>query len=200
MPTRAPNRPKRPTVRSRPPGKRRPPAAQPTRARWPLPLAVGVLLGVVLSVGAQRVLFSPSAVVAELPEPPIADANYPQTEYEFFNILTNLDQVIPTHLLPQTEAPADKVPEAPPIAEPVPPGAHYFVQAGSFKSSQDANRMRARLLLLGFDVIVQAVDVEGVRYHRVRIGPFDQRADIRVAEARLQRENIQYLVLQVRDR
>lgn len=50
--------------------------------------------------------------------------------------------------------------------------AGYFLQAGAFRSAQDAESMRARILLLGLDANVQAGPYEGGTINRVRVGPF----------------------------
>ena len=47
----------------------------------------------------------------------------------------------------------------------------YILQAGSFRTSRDAEQMKARLALLGSIANVQKVTVNGQTWHRVRIGP-----------------------------
>lgn len=74
----------------------------------------------------------------------------------------------------------------------------YFIQAGSFKSPQDAERMKVNLLLLGMDVYIKVVNVEGVQYHRVRIGPLKDYTSFEQARNRLKENNIQYMVLETR--
>jgi cell division protein FtsN len=52
-------------------------------------------------------------------------------------------------------------------------GARLMLQAGAFKSSQDADAMRARLALLGLDARVTQFNQDGATVlYRVRIGPF----------------------------
>lgn len=61
----------------------------------------------------------------------------------------------------------------------------YMLQAGAFRSSDDADGMRARLALLGFEARVVAAEVGGQPMYRVRIGPFAQQEDANRARARL---------------
>ena len=48
---------------------------------------------------------------------------------------------------------------------------NYILQVGSFRSSGDAEQMKARLALQGFTTQVQSVRVNDETWHRVRIGP-----------------------------
>jgi len=48
----------------------------------------------------------------------------------------------------------------------------YYLQAGAFRSEDDAEALKARILMLGLNGFVQPVQVDGVTLHRVRVGPF----------------------------
>jgi cell division protein FtsN len=54
------------------------------------------------------------------------------------------------------------------------PADRFWLQAGSFSTQDDADNLKARLALAGWEASVQEADVpdKGVRY-RVRMGPFD---------------------------
>jgi cell division protein FtsN len=63
------------------------------------------------------------------------------------------------------------------------PGADpfsYFVQAGAFRSPDEAQAQKARLAMLGMDATVTEREQSGRTVFRVRMGPFSQKA---VAEA-----------------
>ena len=47
-----------------------------------------------------------------------------------------------------------------------------FIQAGAYKSADDAEAMKAKLALLGIESLVTKVDQAGSAVYRVRIGPF----------------------------
>jgi len=49
------------------------------------------------------------------------------------------------------------------------------VQAGAFRTQEDADAMRARLTLLGIDAKVSEREQSGRVVYRVRVGPFDQK-------------------------
>lgn len=73
--------------------------------------------------------------------------------------------------------------------------AIYLLQAGSFRAAEDADRLRASLLLLGFNVETEPVSLDGTVWHRVMVGPFSSRTDLRHAQSRLRREDIDALPL-----
>lgn len=52
---------------------------------------------------------------------------------------------------------------------------NYFVQAGAFRTPEDAEQQRARLSLLGFQARVTEREQSGRTVYRVRLGPFDKK-------------------------
>lgn len=55
-------------------------------------------------------------------------------------------------------------------------GSVYFVQAGAFRSSGDAETQRARLGMMGMTANVSTRDQDGTTMYRVRVGPFNDKA------------------------
>ncbi|WP_404300768.1 SPOR domain-containing protein [Alicycliphilus denitrificans] len=53
----------------------------------------------------------------------------------------------------------------------------YFVQAGAFRSQQDADAQRAKLAMLGWEARVSEREANGRTVFRVRVGPFTKRDD-----------------------
>ncbi len=52
-------------------------------------------------------------------------------------------------------------------------GATYFLQAGSFAKADEADRLKAKLAMMGMEAAVQTADVPGKgTYYRVRLGPY----------------------------
>lgn len=75
-------------------------------------------------------------------------------------------------------APAATAPAAPPTAAAT-PGADpfsYFVQAGAFRTPEDAETQRAKLAMLGIDAQISEREQSGRTVFRVRVGPFNQKA------------------------
>ncbi len=52
---------------------------------------------------------------------------------------------------------------------------HYFVQAGAFRTEEDAGKQRARLQSLGIHAQVSEREQAGRTVYRVRLGPFDKK-------------------------
>ncbi len=61
----------------------------------------------------------------------------------------------------------------------------YFVQAGAFRSPQEAEAQRAKLSLMGLEARVSEREQAGRTVYRVRIGPFDRKEDADRGKARL---------------
>jgi len=74
----------------------------------------------------------------------------------------------------------------------------YYLQAGNFRRSSEAEQTRAAVLLLGLEAfIVVRRDSDGETGHRVRIGPFFDQAKVSSAKERLQRGGINYKLIRV---
>lgn len=71
----------------------------------------------------------------------------------------------------------------------------YILQAGSFRSADDADRMRAELLLEGLNAYDESSQVNGAVWHRVYVGPFTDRSKLNKAQDTLVSLNISPLVL-----
>lgn len=86
------------------------------------------------------------------------------------------------------KAPAPAV--NPPAKAPV-DGALYFVQAGSFQSADDAEKLKAKLALSGLEASVNKADVAGKGvFYRVRLGPYKGLVEANAAIANLKQNGI----------
>lgn len=87
-----------------------------------------------------------------------------------------------------------------PAAAPTPPpapaetapasAASYMLQAASFRSRADADRLRAELLLLDLPATTGEVNVGGSVWYRVTVGPFPDQPSADVARDRLRERNL----------
>jgi cell division protein FtsN len=98
---------------------------------------------------------------------------------------------------------ANKPPQLPPAptVRPLPPAPQstkqepsdirsYYLQVGAFRVLEDAEALRARLLLLGLPVEIQRAEVNGMQVNRVRSGPFAKLDEMNRARTRLSEEKI----------
>lgn len=77
------------------------------------------------------------------------------------------------------------------------PSTSFYLQAGAFTKSGDAQRMKERLTQSGMDAFVRTVAIDGKSWHRVRIGPFYDSETLHSAQTKLGRNGISYLVIKV---
>lgn len=107
--------------------------------------------------------------------------NTAATQFDFYTMLPEREIVV------EPEAVAEGAAAPPPVK--------YTLQAGSFRSVADADRLRAKLLLLGLEASVEAVDGKGGEtWHRVQVGPFDTRSKMAKARSTLMNEGVEALL------
>lgn len=61
----------------------------------------------------------------------------------------------------------------------------YFVQAGAFSRTEDAEQQRVKVAMLGFPAKLSEREQNGRTMYRVRVGPFDRKEDADLAKAQL---------------
>jgi cell division protein FtsN len=71
-------------------------------------------------------------------------------------------------------APIAKAPDKEPAKDAAKPADRFWLQAGAFNGESDAENLKARLALAGWEAVIQTVPLadNSVRY-RVRLGPYD---------------------------
>ncbi len=77
---------------------------------------------------------------------------------------------------------------APRLAATEPPAAdpfQYFVQVGAFRNPEEAEQLRAKLLLQGLQAKISEREQGGRVVHRVRLGPFERRDEADKVRERL---------------
>jgi cell division protein FtsN len=77
-------------------------------------------------------------------------------------------------------------------------GGTYVLQAGAYRSAEDADGMKAKLALLGFEARVLTAEVNGQTMYRVRVGPYAQLDDMNRARSRLAENGIEAAVVRQR--
>ncbi len=113
-----------------------------------------------------------------------------ESRFDFYEMLPRFEVVVPEE---EPEARPDNRPEVP-----TKPGT-YVLQAGSFGSFEDADRMKAQLALQGIPSRIQRVSIDERTYHRVRIGPVSDREELDDLRDRLREAKIEVLMIRVPD-
>lgn len=107
----------------------------------------------------------------------------PRPHFDFYDRLPEMEVVVPEEALPPPRPAANTTDADAPAPVAVKP---LLIQVGSFKKAADADRVKAQLALLGMEVRVSRVKIDdGDTWHRVRVGPFSDRASLDSARQRL---------------
>lgn len=80
------------------------------------------------------------------------------------------------------------------------PGADpffYFVQAGAFRTAEDAEAHRAKLSLMGIEAKVTEREQSGRQVFRVRVGPFEKKEDADRSKEKLDAGGIETALVRV---
>lgn len=126
---------------------------------------------------------SPSKSRAAQVPPATEDTN----RFEFYEMLPDAEVEVAEQANPARPA------APPPISQP----GTYVIQAGAFPNFADADRVKARLALLGVVSVIQTAQANGSVFHRVRIGPIENLSEINRLRARLGQNGIEYQVIPV---
>lgn len=171
-------------------------------------LLVGLLAGAVIAIGlVLRGQWSEAGSLLPKPNPearapaaseePVAqDAPEPKKpKYEFYDVLRDKEVIIPdAELSAQAQAEA----AAPPVEETAPEaadGPRYLIQAGAFRSSGDAEALKARIALTGEIARVESAQIEGGTIYRVRLGPYPNASTLAAAKQALGSHGIEAVAI-----
>ena len=129
---------------------------------------------------------------ASSPQPVSTHSGAPAPHYDFYRMLPSFKVPVPH----DDDHPSRAPPPAPvrQVARPASSGPAYLLQVGSYRSSSQAEQVRARLARAGISAQVQHI-VDGSRtLNRVRIGPLSD-AELAKVREQLRTVNIHALVI-----
>lgn len=163
----------------------------PSRGRGVRLYLTGVVTGVFLSflayLGTLPKPTEPGQEVASTEQPA---AEIPKPRFEFYTMLPQ--QTMEVEQPPEPVEPAADVPK--PLAATA-ASQPYFLQAGSFRQQDDAERRRAEILLLGLDPQIEETNGDNGRWFRVSLGPFQSQDAIARARGLLANQKIETVLL-----
>ncbi len=140
----------------------------------PVPVASGVAASLP-PAGAGGAPASAPVAAAAIPRPAAASASAPQRPH-----------ADPLRDLAGTRMAA---PDADPFL--------YFVQAGAFRTAEDAEAQRAKLSLLGIEAKVTEREQSGRQVFRVRVGPFERKDEADRSKERLESNGVETALVRV---
>lgn len=125
----------------------------------------------------------------------------PKPNFEFYTILPEMEVVIPDEEIVTPEPPPSNrkptVQETQQASRETKGG--YILQMGSFRKYQDADRLKARLALLGISAEIQKVSINNRdTYHRVRSGPYRSKSELNSARNIVKKSGINSLVIKLK--
>jgi cell division protein FtsN len=128
-------------------------------------------------------------------------------QFEFYTMLPEKEVLVPEHEImtrvqqervaaptEAVETPIDATSPEIPVETPTKSNASYMMQAGSFKNSVDAEKMRANLEAMGIEARVEKGKVGETVYHRIKLGPYAQMTSVSTIRARLKQSGIDVIV------
>jgi cell division protein FtsN len=110
-----------------------------------------------------------------------AKVTTPQPRFDFYEILKDREITVP-----------DRSAE---IQASVPDDIDYFLQAASFRSDQEADKLRVELLLSNMEANIEPSTKNGQTWYRVIAGPFDSRSKMAKARSVLASQGMSPLLL-----
>jgi cell division protein FtsN len=111
-----------------------------------------------------------------------------ENRFEFYEVLPQYEVKVPDDNAPASTTPRRRAPEAP---------GSYLLQAGSFSTVAEADKMQANLALLGFESHVQRVTLDDDVFNRVRIGPIGDLEAAKRTQRQLRAAGYDTMLMQV---
>jgi len=190
---------------------------QNSRRREPAPgwiwMLFGLGLGLLVAIGvylrsprspAPTPAAPPVARAGKKPEPrsekpaakpaPSTTAADDEKRFQFYDILPQFEVVVPRAEPRGSGAPSPAARTAP-VQQP----GRYLLQAGSFSTPGEADRLQANLALRGVESRVQQATVDGNVFYRVQIGPIDELEALNRTRRQLADAGIEALPLKLRE-
>jgi cell division protein FtsN len=105
-----------------------------------------------------------------LPKEESPEGSKPDNNFDFYTILPETESTVTEQEVKESSIKKD----------------NYFLQVGAFQDEADADNMKAKLALQGFEAVVQTATIpeKGV-WHRVRVGPLNDIVQINKVRSEL---------------
>lgn len=174
----------------------------------PLPGWIWLLTGLAMGLAVALIVYlnqpRPASVMSQATPGNTQQANRATEEatakapakrrFDFYTLLPELEVVVPeARNQPSPAAGSSTTPAQ--VATATGP---YVLQAGSFRRAEEADSLKASLALLGVQADIQTVTVDDSIWHRVRVGPYTEYAELSKVRDRLQRNQIDTVLLKER--
>ncbi len=176
-------------------------------------ILIGMVLGLIIAAGmAWYILKTPSSIVSNVPHEatklvpdtmkptPVAVAkSAPQPasgvgenregkpRFEFYKVLTDKQEATTPAPVQANTRPADSAASR----------EAYFLQAGAFASVEEADKLKAKLAMLGMEAAILDATISDKTIHRVRLGPYKNEEEMKKMLAMLKQNGIEATPMRV---
>lgn len=124
--------------------------------------------------------------VAPAPIPPP-----PRPRFDFYTTLPEMEVVVPEDEITGSRKEGVRQVDKP---------GTYLLQAGSFRTHEQADRLKAQLALLGLETGIQTVSInDRETWHRVRVGPFRDLDELHKIRVQLKSHKVDAILIRVRE-
>ncbi|KAF3982323.1 MAG: SPOR domain-containing protein [Methylococcales symbiont of Hymedesmia sp. n. MRB-2018] len=112
-----------------------------------------------------------------------------QPRFDFYTILPETEVVVPDYEI-KTRSREEQFGKGKP--------SKYVIQVGAFREPAEADKLRARLALLGIESHVEKANVGNVIWNRVKMGPFSSSSSVSAIKTQLSQNNIDVIVTEIK--
>jgi cell division protein FtsN len=105
---------------------------------------------------------------------------------------------LPPNMPPNAGLPPVAATDTSAIVNPNDDGSRYLIQAGAFKQPEDAEAMRAKLALLGFQAQLSQRESDAGVLHRVRVGPVPDLERTNKIRAQLAQSGVETSIIKIK--
>lgn len=155
----------------------------------PTPGWLFFVAGVVVGAFLASYYFIKNPTVApppkEEPKAKVEENKTPKPRFDFYKLLQESETIVPASETISEEKPAPNQEKT-----------EYILQVGSFPKADDADKLRAQLIMVNLDARIEKVEIrKGEIWHRVVVGPFNTQTELTSARSQLVNNQYNALVL-----
>lgn len=115
----------------------------------------------------------------------------PRPRFDFYTTLPEMEVVVPEDEITGSRKEGVRQVDKP---------GTYLLQAGSFRTHEQADRLKAQLALLGLETGIQTVSInDRETWHRVRVGPFRDLDELHKIRVQLKSHKVDAILIRVRE-
>jgi cell division protein FtsN len=163
-----------------------------------LVVGLAVAVGVALFITNAPVPFVTKVRPASENVNPAAGGQLPDPNKPLYGNVPIKGASVPEPADTKTLVPAPAPQAAAAAPAPADDGSRYLLQAGAFRTPEDADAMRARLALLGFDARIFPREQDGTTLYRVRLGPYGTLDDVNRIRKTMAENSIDVQLVKIR--